>query len=254
MYFLLSQLELIWVLAKRDLITRYNNTFLGFFWTLVHPLIFSLTYYYVFRYVFKVDIPNYLLFLLAGMFPWTWLTTNISQSTGSVLSNAGIVKKVKFNRLILPISTVTQNGINFIFSICIFLAFMLSQGQYPSISWLWYFPIMFIQQAVIILGISYLISAANVFYRDLDYMIGLMLNIIFYFTPVGYSMDKVPKVIQPIVALNPFTGLIQGWRELLLHNGNPLPYLLIPSIVSIIVLVLGVFVYSRLQKDFAELL
>lgn len=247
-------IELIWLLAKRDLSDRYNNTFLGFFWTLAHPLIFGLTYYYVFKYIFKIDVPNYLLFLLAGMFPWIWFQTAVAQTCNSVVGNAGIVKKVKFNRWILPASTVVQTGVNFLLSMVVFLIFMFSKGVFPSFNWFFYFPLIMIVQFMLILGLAYIISAVNVYFRDLNYIVGLLLNILFYFTPVGYAMKHVPEAIRGLIGFNPVAGLILSWRELLIDRGSPIDHLIQPLIFSICLLAVGIILFNKLQKEFTELL
>ncbi|WP_223829466.1 ABC transporter permease [Paenibacillus arenilitoris] len=242
------------MIAKRDLVTRYNNTYLGFFWTLLQPLFLGGTYYYVFKYISKIEIPNFFIFLLAGLFPWVWLQSGIAQSCGSVIGNTGIVKKVKFNRSILPMATIVQTGVHFLLCFLILVIFMLFNGYFPRLNWVIYIPVLLVQQFLLMLGISFIVSSANVIYRDLDYIITTMLSILFFFTPIGYSIENVPESIEKFVSLNPFTGLIEGWRSIILFNESPVPYLLIPFLFSLLFLLIGYFIYNKIQKDFSELL
>lgn len=247
-------LDLIWFLAKRDLSARYKNTFLGFLWTLANPLVFGLTYFYVFKFIFKVQTPNYLLFILAGMFPWTWLQTNLAQSTSSVIDNAGLVKKVKFDRGILPIVTLTQNLINFLLSMIVYIILMFFYAKHPMVDWIIYFPLMLIVQSAMILGISYILSSLTVYFRDLTYIVPLVLNILFYFTPVTYDLSSVPESIRFLAYVNPLSGLIQSWRRLLMGQNFYVSLLLEPALIALILIVLGYLLFRMLQKNYAEML
>src|SRR5574344_960184 len=179
--------ELLKTNVKKDIRGKYKASFLGVLWSFVNPLLSVLVYAIVFPYIMRVKTENYLLFLIVGIIPWTFFVMSINQGMTSILSNANIIKKVYFPRIILPISVVTSGVVNFLISCIIILIFVIFSGV--PITWhLLWLPVILIVQYVFILGVTIFLSAVNVYIRDIEYIIGFFINMLFYLTPILYPI------------------------------------------------------------------
>ena len=201
----------------------------------------------------KVQTENYLIFLICGIIPWTWFTTVISQGTTCITNNANLIKKVYFPREILPISIVTSGLINFLISCIIILIFVLLGGC--GISWhLIFLPFIALIQYVISLAIIFLLSAFNVYVKDVEYMVTFIINLFFYATPVLYSTEMFQgSWMIWLFRLNPMAHLINAYRDIFyVHRVPALGNLGILLIIGIVALTLCYKAFKKLEKRFAE--
>ena len=160
--------ELLYVLVRKELKVRYKSSFLGYVWALANPFAFALVYWLAFKFIMRVEMDNYSLFLITGIFPWVWLSAGVVTGTRSLVVNTALVKKVNLPRAILPLSNVMQEMAHFIFALPVIIAFLYFAGNYPlSASWLWQIPLMLVLQAAFIYPLALALAIANVFIHDI---------------------------------------------------------------------------------------
>ncbi len=245
--------ELLKTTIKKDIRGKYKASFLGVLWSFINPLLQVLVYAIVFPYIMRVQTPNYLIFLICGIIPWTWFTYSLSNGTTSITNNANLIKKVYFPREILPISVVTSGLINFLISCVIILIFVLLGGV--GLSWhLVFLPVIAIAQYLFTLAAVFLLSAFNVYVKDVEYMVVFLLNIFFYATPVLYSVDMFSgSWLAWIFKLNPMAHFINAYRDIFyVHQIPQLENILFLILLGFILVGLCYLVFKKLEKRFAE--
>ncbi len=238
--------------VRKEIRGKYKGSFLGVLWSFVNPLLTTLVYAIVFPFLLRGNQEHYTTFIIIGILPWTWFTTTISQGTSTILINGGIIKKVYFPREILPLSVVSSGLINFLISCIIILIFLVCSGIGFSFNLL-YLPLIIIIQFILQLGIILITSAINVYVRDSEYIINFFVSMLFYATPVLYSMNMFPTYIQKILRLNPMSTLIESYRNIFFYQKAPqFIALLLVFVFSSILLWIGILVFKKLEKGFAE--
>ena len=252
-------------LVRRDLKARYRGSNLGILWSLLNPLIFMIVYSVVFSQFirFPVKGASYPVFLLAGLLAWNFFSQALLGSVGSILGNATVVKKVAFPWGFLPLSTILAAFVNYLISLLLLvpvLIFFHSPVGLPLLALPFVIGVVFI----LALGIGLLISAANVYFRDLEYLISIGLQVAFFGTPIIYSLDLVTDKISGgsakagflyfVIGLNPMAWIATAFQDILAYNRWPVHWqgLLYSTVFSIVALVVGVVVFRRLQGRFAE--
>ena len=238
--------------VKKEIRGKYKGSFLGVLWSFVNPLLMTLIYAIVFPFILKDSQPHYVTFIIIGILPWNWFTTVIAQGTSTIIMNGGIIKKVYFPREILPISVVTSGLINYLISCIIIVVFLLCSGI--GLSWyILFLPLIILTQYILSLGIVFITSAINVYIRDAEYIINFIINMLFYATPILYSASLFPEKVRWILKLNPMTTIIESYRDILFYQSLPrIKSIAIVLIASWILLWIGVKVFKRLSKGFAE--
>lgn len=186
---------------------KYKGSFLGVLWSFVNPLLMTLVYAIVFPFLLKSSQPHYTTFIVIAIIPWTWFTYTIMSGTNTFLVNAGIIKKVYFPREILPISIVTSGLINYLISCIIIGIFLLFSGIGFSV-YILYLPLIVLIQYMLQLGIIFITSSIDVYIRDAEYIINFIVQMVFYATPVLYSIDMFPEKFRWILRLNPLATII----------------------------------------------
>ncbi len=244
--------ELLNTNIKKEIRGKYKGSFLGVLWSFVNPLLMVMVYAIVFPFILKSSEPNYVVFLIIGIIPWTFFTTVINQGTTTVLINANLLKKVYFPREILPISVATSGLINFLISCVIILFFILFSGI--GFSWyLVFLPLVFIIQYIISLGLIFILGAINIYIRDVEYIVNFIVMMLFYATPILYSPSLFPERFRWLFNLNPMAHIINGYRDIFYYQQMPqLTNLGILGIFSLIFLVVGYKIFKKLERGFAE--
>ena len=244
--------ELLKSNVKKEIRGKYKGSFLGVLWSFINPLLQVAVYAIVFPYIMRVQTDNYLIYLIIGIIPCTFFTTVINQGMITVRINAGIIKKVYFPREILPISVAVSGLINFLISCIIILLFCIFGGV--GISWhLILLPFIAIIQFVLTLGIVFALSAINVYIKDTEYLIAFVLNMLFYATPILYESTLFPESIRFILYLNPMTQVVEAYRNIFLYHQLPdLGGFIYIVIISFILLGVGILLFRKLEKGFAE--
>ena len=193
--------------VKKEIRGRYKNSVLGVLWTFLNPLLQLAVYATIFPLILKSTQPYYVIFVCVGLIPWTFFSTSIAQSSFTVISNGNIVKKVYFPREILPISVITSGMVNFVISTIIILIFCFGYGL--GVSWhIVFYPIILLIQYILLLGISFILSAVTVYFRDLEHFVQIALQVLFYATPIVYDVSTIPESFKFIMKLNPMAHII----------------------------------------------
>ena len=244
--------ELLKSNVKKEIRGKYKDSFLGVIWSFINPLLQVAVYAIVFPYIMRVQTDNYLIYLIIGIIPWTFFTTVLNQGMISIRTNAGIIKKVYFPREILPISVALSGLINFFISCIIIVIFCVCGGV--GISWhIIYLPLIAIVQFFLTLGIILAFSAINIYIKDCEYIINFFVNMLFYATPILYQTTLFPEKVRWILYLNPLTEIVEGYRDIFLYHQipgfNSLVYMIV---VAFLVFIIGMFIFRKLEKGFAE--
>lgn len=242
------------VLTQKEIKVRYKNSFLGYLWSIAHPLALAFVFFIAFKVVMRIQMEDYVLFLITGLFPWQWFTNSVSASPMLFIGNASIIKKINFPRNIIPFSTVLQDMIHFILAIIVIVIFLFIYHKIPSFSWIYGIPILLGIQFLMTYGISLMISSLNLFFRDMERLTNLFLTLLFYFTPVIYAETMIPERYKSMINLNPLAPLIISWRNLFLDGRLEVSYLMISLGYAIIIFGLGHIIYKKLSWRFAEVL
>ena len=244
--------ELLKSNVKKEIRGKYKGSFLGILWSVVNPLLTVLVYAIVFPIILGIKEENYLLYLICGVIPWNFFVTTVTQGTTTILANGDIIKKVFFPREILPISIGLSTLINFFISCVIILAFVIGSGLGVHI-YLILLPVVAIIQFMFSLGLVFILSAINVYVRDVEYIVTFVLNLLFYGTPIIYTLDMIPAKYMWIMDLNPMAQLIEAYRCIFVRGEWPdLMSLLAVGVFSFVVMVVGYSIFRKLEKGFAE--
>lgn len=238
--------------VKKDIRGKYKGSFLGVLWSFINPLLSVLVYAIVFPYIMRIKVENYLIYLITGIIPWTFFTSSINMGLISVLSNADIIKKVYFPRIILPISTVTSCLVNFLISCLIIVLFCLGSGLGISFQILW-LPLIAIIQYIMLLGFTFILSAIEMYMRDIEHIVNFILSMAFYVTPILYTPDIFPEKLAWVLKVNPMAYLVNAYRSIFFYQKMPdLMGIGVVSIFSIFLFMIGYLIFEKLQKGFAE--
>ena len=244
--------ELLKTNVKKDIRGKYKASFLGVLWSFINPLLSVIVYAIVFHYIMRFNIDHYLIYLIAGIIPWTFFTSAINTGMNSILFNADIIKKVYFPRLILPISSVTSCLVNFLISCIIILLFVVFSGVGISI-YLVFLPIVVIIQYVLCLGIAFILSAIEIYVKDVEHIINFFISMLFYVTPILYTPDYVPSNMKFILKLNPMAYIIDAYHSVFYYKSMPNLFELgMVFVFSLLVLLIGYHIFQKLQRKFAE--
>ncbi len=246
--------DLAVVVTQKELKVRYKSSFFGYLWSIANPLLFAMIYFFIFKLVMRVQIPNYTLFIISGLFPWQWFASSTSNSLLSFLANAQIIKKTNFPRSIIPISNVMMECLHFLCTVPVIIVFLYIYDMRPSIDWLIGIPLIGLGQILLMLGIAFTLSSLNLFFRDLERFVGLGIMLLFYCTPILYSADMIPEQYRWLVTYNPFSCMILSWRQLFMNNSINYEMILELYFYGALSIIFGSVVFNKLKHKFAEIL
>jgi lipopolysaccharide transport system permease protein len=252
--------ELIYFLVWRDIKIRYKQTALGVIWVILQPVISTVIFTILFGILLKAPtggIP-YPIFALSGLLPWTYFASSLNKSSGSLVLNANLISKIYFPRIAVPLASTLSGLVDFSISFLVLLGVMLYYGFSPTASIL-LLPFLLIFIILTALGFGLWLSALNVRYRDINHLTPFIIQIWMYLTPVVYAVTLLPEKYQPILALNPMTAVVEGFRWSLLGSANVQGIvsgwlLVIPVLISLLVLISGAIFFRRTEKTFADII
>lgn len=245
--------EMIISLVRKDLRGRYKGSVLGFLWTFINPLLQLIIYTVVFSVILRSGIDKFYLFLFVALVPWIFFSSAITGGATSILSQQDMVKKIYFPRHVLPIAYVTSSFVNMLLCFCVIFAVLLVGGTGLNLKAILYLPIIMLVEYVLALGIGMLSAALTVYFRDLEYILGIVTMAWMYLTPIMYDVSMVPEEFKFIFNLNPMTPIIVAYREVLYYKQIPEIFTLChAAILGVIILIIGSLVFSKLQRNFAE--
>lgn len=245
-----QNLELIWALAMKDLRVRYKRSVLGFLWALFHPLLMMVVYSIVFSTILGRGMENYPVFLISGIFPWTFFSQSANFSVSAIISNSTLIKKVSIDKSVFLVSAVLANLINFILSLFALVLLILAL-RFPF-HWTWvYFPVPLAAIIVFSLGFGFIVATANVFFRDVSHIIQILLSAWFYLSAIIFPLEIIPEKYQIILKLNPMLYIIDGFHSTIFYGAPPDPRSMALAFASgIAVLVIGYRLFRRHQDAF----
>jgi ABC-type polysaccharide/polyol phosphate export permease len=249
-------------LVIRDLKVRYKNSFLGVLWSLLNPLFMTLVFTIVFTLMLQRGTEDYPVFFMAAYLPWSYLAASVSTSIGSIVGNAPLVKKVYFPREALPLAGVLSNLVNFLLSLIVLFAliFAFSIKLTPAILML---PFIILAQTFFVLGLGFFLATANVFYRDAQHIMQVVMQAWFFLTPIFYPISTLPESAEILGAtvnvqlwvrrLNPMASLVATYRDVL-YRGAPTgwDFFLRTFLSCLAVLVIGYLIFCRFSPVFGE--
>lgn len=249
---LYSYRELLKTSIIKEVRSKYKNSFLGVVWSFFNPLLQIVVYAVIFSLILKNKQEHYAIFLCSGIIPWTFFSIAVNKSAFVIIENGNIIKKVYFPREIIPISVVTAETINFLISTIIIIGFVFIGGIGIS-KYILLYPVILIAQYLIILAISFIVSSICVYFRDLQHFIGIILQLLFYATPIVYSQENIPTGFQWILKYNPMTYIINAYRDIFYYKKaiqiQPIIFMLFLGVMSVF---FGLKLFKKLQRGFAE--
>lgn len=254
--------ELFYFLAWRDILVRYKQTVIGVTWAVLRPVITMIVFVFVFGKLAKMPSEGmpYPVFVFAAMLPWQFFSSSLTEASNSLITNANLISKIYFPRLIVPTSSVIVGLTDYLISGVILVVLMLWYGIVPS--WrLLFLPAFTMVAFLSALGAGLAFAALNVKYRDFRYVLPFVVQVGLYVSPVGYSSTLVPESYRWLYSLNPMVGVIEGFRWAVGGAGSAddIPGLYWPSIlacvlVSLVLVFVGVRIFRRMEKQFADVI
>ncbi len=248
--------ELLRELVVRDLKVRYKGSVLGFLWSMGNPLLMMAVFYVVFTRMMsnQAQYGDYALYVLIGLLAWNWTTGSVIGAVGSIVNNANLIKKVYFPREVLPISTTLSAMANFILSLPILFLFVFFSPVTVGAD-LALLPLIMAIQLVFLVGLSLLLSAVNVFFRDTGVIVDVALTAWFFLTPIFYRPEDIfgSEVGRWVYRVNPMAGLVTFYREIIMYEGSPsLGALARTSLQALVVFAIGYLFFQWAARRFGE--
>ena len=248
--------ELLYFLIWRDIKVRYKQTALGATWAIIQPFFTMVVFSIFFGHLAKVpsDGIPYPLFSFAALVPWTFFANGLSQSSNSLVGSGTLITKVYFPRLIIPLASVFSGIVDFVLAFVVLLGMMVYYGLMPTTMNVLWLPLFLLLALTTSLGVGLWLSALNVEYRDVRYIVPFITQFWMLATPIGYPSSLLQQPWRTLYGLNPMVGVAEGFRwSLLGTNTAPGPIIAVSSAAAVLILVTGAFYFRRMEKTFADL-
>ncbi|MEQ8361375.1 MAG: ABC transporter permease [Cyclobacteriaceae bacterium] len=246
--------DLLFFLVVRGIKAKYAQSVLGVGWAIIQPLVSTLIFTVVFGNLAKIssDGVPYFIFSLTALVPWTYFSNTLTESANSLVSNANLITKVYFPRMVLPLSAALAKLLDFAIGFILLLLVLIIYGFGIS-WWILMLPPLLIILLLTSLGLGMWLSAMAVQFRDVKHALTFMVQLLMYLAPVVYPTSNVPLKYQFVYSLNPMVGVIEGFRAIFLHH-QPMPwnFILNGTIVSIFIFIGGAFYFRKMEKNFAD--
>jgi len=246
--------ELLYFLIWRDVKVRYKQTVLGAAWAIIQPLFTMVVFSVFFGKLAKVpsDGIPYPIFSYTALVPWTFFAHGLNQASNSLVHHAGLITKVYFPRLAMPIARLLAGTVDFLLAFIVLLGMMLYFGIVPTVNVLW-LPSFLLLALVTALGVALWLSAMNVQFRDVGYTVPFITQFWMYATPIAYPSSLLPEPWRTLYGINPMAGVVEGFRWALLGTETaPGPIVIVSSLAASALLVSGAFYFRRMEKTFAD--
>ncbi len=252
---ILGYKDMVRSMVKRELRGRYQKSVLGFLWSFISPLCQIAVFTVVFTFVFPSNIENYYIYLMAGMIPWQFFQDSISQGASSVIQNSDMTKKIYFPREVLPISCVTAKFVNLLLSMIVVFGFIL----FSKVGFSWHLiilPYALLVEYLIALGFALIFACITVYLRDMEYVVNVILMAWIWATPIMYApesvVDRFPW-LETVLRINPMASSVYLYRDVLYYHKLPTRVdVILPLAWGLVLLLVGEFIFMRLEGNFAE--
>jgi len=247
--------ELLYYLIWRDIKVRYKQTFLGASWAVIQPFLTMVVFSLFFGKLAKMpsDGVPYPIFSYAALVPWTFFANGLTHSSNSLVGSSNLITKVYFPRLTIPIATVLSGVIDFALAFVVLLVMMAYYGMTPTTNVV-FLPLFLLQALVTALGVGLWLSALNVEFRDVRYVVPFLIQLWLFATPIAYPSSLLSEPWRTVYGLNPMVGVVEGFRWALLGTTSTVsgPLLIASSFTAVLLLVSGAFYFRRMEKTFAD--
>ncbi|HRE49297.1 MAG TPA: ABC transporter permease [Aggregatilineales bacterium] len=247
--------ELLYFLIWRDVKVRYKQTVIGAAWAIIQPFMTMVVFSLFFGQLAQIpsDGVPYPVFSFAALVPWTFFATGLTGASNSLVGSANLIKKIYFPRLIIPLSTVFAGFVDFFLAFAVLLLMMLGFGIIPTGNVIW-LPVFLLLALITSLGVGLWLSAMNVQFRDVRYIVPFLTQFWLFATPIAYPSTLIKNdLLRAIYGLNPMTGVVEGFRWALLGtNTAPGGIIIVSTLTALILLVSGAFYFRRMEKNFAD--
>jgi lipopolysaccharide transport system permease protein len=246
--------ELLWMLAMREVQLRYRQTFLGVTWVILQPLLTTVVFTLIFGQLMKAPSENinYSLFTFSGLLPWNIFSQSLQRSSDSLTKDLRLITKIFFPRIILPVSEALSTLVDFLVSLVVLFILLLAYRMPFSLNLL-IIPVLVVFVLMLAIGVGTIFAALNVYYRDFSYALPFIIQVWMFASPLAYSAKLIPASWSWIYDLNPIVGLINGFRWAFFTTIDfPLQSLVYSAIASCIIFIIGLFIFSRLERSFAD--
>lgn len=248
--------ELLYFLAWRDIKVRYKQTVLGAAWAIIQPFFTMVVFSLFFGRLAKVpsDGIPYPIFSYSALVPWIFFANGLTQSSASLVGSSGLIKKIYFPRLVLPISAVLSGVVDFVLAFVVLLAMMFFYGITPTVAALW-LPFFLLLALITSLGVGLWLTAMNAQFRDVRYAVPFLVQLWLFATPIAYPSSLLGEPWRTLYGINPMTGVVEGFRWALLGTQTaPGPMIYVSAAVAVGLFVSGAFYFRRLEKTFADVI
>lgn len=242
--------EVLFNFASQELKVKYKGSFLGFLWSLLNPLLTMSVTSIIFANILRFELNDFVVFVFSGLLPWGFIAGSLEGSSNSIINAEGYIKKVYLPKMIFPVSNVISNFINMFFSMCALFLILCFMGYNPK-SALYFLPISLIITFLMTIGFGLILSTLTVFFRDMKYIVGVILSALYYLTAILFPIDVVPEPYSLFIQYNPFYYFVMLFREPI-YYGN-LPSLNTISIclgITIVTLIFGTLMFNKNQDKF----
>ncbi len=255
---LFSYRELLSSLTRKELKVKYRGSALGFLWSLLNPILTMLVYSFVFSIVLRGGMEQFAIFLICALLPFNFLSNSVNYGASSIIGNSNLINKIYFPREIIPLSIIMANLINFFFELAA-LFIVLGIMGYNFYIYLYLLPVIIFFQFFLVVGMTLLVSALNVFFRDLQHLITIIMMVWFFGTPIIYPLSMVPEEYQVFIKINPMTIYSAYYRSIFYFIKYPevggfpsLQDTLIAIVITFIIFFAGYLIFKKLEYRFAE--
>ncbi len=249
--------ELLYFLTWRDIKVRYKQTVIGAAWAIIQPFTTMVVFSLFFGQLAGIPSDNlpYPIFSYAALVPWTFFAASLTNTSNSLVGNANLIKKIYFPRLVIPLSAVLSNVVDFCLAFGVLLLMMLAYGILPTIN-IVFLPFFLLLALVTALGVGLWLSAMNVQFRDVRYVVPFLVQVWMFITPIAYPSSLIQnEALRALYGINPMAGVVEGFRWALLGTQTaPSGILALSTLVSILLLVSGLFYFRRMEKTFADVI
>ena len=246
--------ELLYFLIWRDIKVRYKQTALGAAWAVIQPLFTMIVFSVFFGHLAHIpsDGIPYPLFSFTALVPWTFFANGLSQSSNSLVGSSQLITKVYFPRLIIPLSAVLSGVIDFAIAFGVLIGFALYYGVHPGTALL-ALPLLVLLALVTALGVGLWLSALNVEYRDVRYVVPFLTQFWMFATPIAYPSSLLPEPWRTVYGINPMAGVVEGFRWAMLGSNPPGVMIYVSALTALIILIGGAFYFRRMERTFADI-
>jgi len=250
---LASYRHLLRNLVLKDLKLKYRGSVFGFLWSLANPLLMIVVYTIAFAYILQIRTAGFVFYLMLGILAWTFFASSLSASTASIADNGGLVKSVFFPRAILPLASVLFNLAQYLLTIVVFLPFMLIYYEIAPAPPMLLFPVFLLLQSVFTVGLALLLATATAFFRDVKHLVEVGLAVLFWLSPIVYTLDQLPAAVRGAVMFSPMAPYITAYHNIFYDRVWPEPMTWTLAIsYAVLALFIGLTVIVRYEEQFAE--